>query len=58
LNLIISNFAKDPPLIPPYHPLFLKKIDFYYKRVIRGDEGRMCRSSLCGWAIPIAGGKA
>jgi hypothetical protein len=21
---------------PPHHPLFLKKIDFYYKRVIRG----------------------
>jgi hypothetical protein len=21
--------AKDPPLIPLHHPLFLKKIDFY-----------------------------
>jgi hypothetical protein len=30
----------------PYHPLFLKKFDFYYKRVIRGDEGRMCRALI------------
>jgi hypothetical protein len=31
--------AKDPLLIPPHHPLFLKNIDFYYKRVIRGMRG-------------------
>jgi hypothetical protein len=39
--------AKDAPLIPPHHPLFLKKkINFYYKGVIRGDEFCMCRRAL------------
>jgi hypothetical protein len=37
--------AKDAPLIFPHHPLFLEKIDFYYKMVIKGDEGDVLKGS-------------
>jgi hypothetical protein len=48
--LLVTPFSlKKINFIPPCHPLFFKKINFYYKNVTRGDEGDegcMCRRTL------------
>jgi hypothetical protein len=36
---VLEEMLKILPSSFPYHPLFFKKIDFYYKRVIRGMKG-------------------